>query len=53
MRSEPAIEGQIAKAFEGVTGGSRWPGMSYEEGVREALDWVLENTEDAPMDQDE
>lgn len=29
-------------------GGSRFPGMTYEEGVREAIYWILGNTEENP-----
>jgi hypothetical protein len=32
------------------TGESRYPGMTYEDGVREALDWLFGRTEDSPAD---
>lgn len=31
-------------------GGSRWPGMTYEQGVRNALDWITGNVDDNPME---
>ncbi len=29
-------------------GGSRYPGMSYENGIEEALSWLLGESEDHP-----
>lgn len=34
-------------------GGSRWPGMSYEQGVVAALRWVNGDDEVPPMAEDE
>lgn len=31
-------------------GGSKWPNMTYEQGVAEALSWVLELTPSQPME---
>jgi hypothetical protein len=31
--------------------GSKYQGMSYEEGIRDALDWVLENVEEDPTEE--
>lgn len=31
-------------------GASKWPGMSYEQGVSNALRWVLGDEETAPME---
>ncbi len=47
MVSEVDILDEIEKTYES---NGRWPGMTYEEGVRAALDWVLGNAEYAPMD---
>ena len=30
-------------------GGSRWPGMTYEDGVSEAIQWIIGQTEGNPM----
>lgn len=30
-------------------GGSKYPGMSYEDGIREALDWVSGDSDEAPL----
>jgi hypothetical protein len=51
MRSKGEIEEQWNKAQDQEErGGTQWPGMTYEQGVAEALSWVLENTESKPMD---
>lgn len=31
------------------SGKSRWPGMTYEQGVHAAIMWILGNSEDNPM----
>jgi hypothetical protein len=49
-RTDDEIYEQIDKAQKGMNIGSKWPGMSYEEGVRAALDWVLGDAEEAPME---
>ena len=46
------IDDQLNKALEGIDGGSKWPGMSYEQGVEAALNWVQGHYENAPMDDD-
>lgn len=28
--------------------GSKYPGMTYEQGLREAVDWIMEDQEDDP-----
>lgn len=48
-RSDDEINDQLNLAAEGLDSGSRWPGMSYEQGVDSALHWVLGHTDDAPM----
>jgi hypothetical protein len=42
------LEAWAMKAFD--TGQSHYPGMTYEDGVREALDWLFGRTEDSPAD---
>lgn len=48
--SEDEINDQVNKSLEAEECGSRWPGMTYEQGVRAALDWVLGDEETGPMD---
>lgn len=53
MRSKKEIEEQTNLAVD-VTYDDNNPGcfgMTYEDGVVSALDWVLEVTEDKPMDE--
>lgn len=52
IRSEDEIYAQAEKAsnIKYEYGRSRWPGMSYEDGVENALLWVLGGYDDAPMD---
>lgn len=50
-RTEKEIRELIAAALEYVhKGGSKYPGMSYEEGVVAALDWITGETDDYPME---
>lgn len=39
MKDEQQIEEVLRKVDS--TGGTKYPGMTYEEGVEEALRWVL------------
>lgn len=53
MRSKEEIEDQVAASVDskdenGAAG--KWPGMSYEDGVEAALMWVLEERDEAPME---
>jgi hypothetical protein len=50
MKDETEIETQTDKAAEAATKPSKYPGMTYEQGVRDALDWVLDNIDEAPME---
>lgn len=43
------IEDQLDKASHGEA--SKWPGMSYEEGVSAALGWALGHYEGKPMEE--
>ena len=36
------------KTFQ--TGETHYPGMTYEDGVRQSLDWLFGRTEDSPAD---
>ena len=47
------VEDQIDKAEKTAHTRSRWPGMSYEQGVSQALRWVLGETDEPPMDGDD
>jgi len=38
------------RAAEGEEHGSQWPGMTYEQGLRAGIDWILGDTDTNPMD---
>jgi hypothetical protein len=49
MRSETEIQDQASEALSIMDQGSKVPGMSYEEGVHAALQWVLGDTDEPPI----
>ena len=48
-RTDEEIDNCLNEAAAGEAEGSRWPGMSYEEGVGAALRWIIGDSEDNPM----
>lgn len=51
MRIKEEIDNLLNKATEAVDAGkSKYNGMSYEEGIIAALDWVFGNTDDHPLE---
>ncbi len=48
-RSGKEIEDVLDAAAEGEESGTKWPGMSYEQGVLAALRWVFGESDDNPM----
>ena len=51
-RSQEEVDEQVNLAAVGMDSGSRWPGMSYEQGVHAALSWIMGWSEDKPMEDD-
>lgn len=52
-RNAEDLNGQVNTAYESIDViGSKYPTMSYEQGVVATLDWVLGNTDIAPMAED-
>ena len=51
IREQAEIDEQLNKASETLDEGSKFFGMSYEEGILAMFDWLVGNREDAPMDQ--
>lgn len=43
------IEGVIADADAAMDEGTRWPGMTYEQGAAEALRWVIGQNDKNPL----
>ena len=52
MRTEVEIEAVMGKAVEAYHNASKVPGMTYEQGVRDALEWTLGNEDIFPLDED-
>jgi hypothetical protein len=50
MKAEREIEELIGRAVEQMDSGSKFHGMSYEEGIEAALRWVLEEDDTDPME---
>ena len=50
MKTEYKINNMIDKAIDAE---GRFPGMSYEQGVRYALEWVMEYVDEAPIQEEE
>jgi len=48
-RNTDEIDDVLSKAQENADGGSQWPGMSYEQGVVEAILWLTGQTDENPM----
>ena len=48
VRSKEEIDRVLDWAIEGQDQGSRFPGMSYEDGIRETIDWLTGYSDDAP-----
>lgn len=46
-RTEEEIQEMADKAADNKR---NWSGMTYQEGVRAALDWVIGNTTDSPIE---
>jgi hypothetical protein len=52
MRTDDEIDEQMNLAVDSIDAGrSKWPGMSYEQGVDAALRWVRGESEDKPMEE--
>ena len=49
-RMQEEIDDVLNKAADGIDNGSKWPGMSYEQGVDAAIRWLTGETEDNPME---
>ena len=47
-RTEEELYRVLDWAMTGKNEGSRFPGMSYEDGIIYTLDWILGRSDDAP-----
>lgn len=51
IRTKKEIDEMKDKMFEGLTGGSKFPGMSYEEGIDAVLRWLTGETDEHPFEE--
>jgi len=47
-RNDEEISRVRSWAEEGIIEGSKYPGMSYEEGVRDVIAWIQGDMDEAP-----
>jgi len=50
VRSQSEIDAVYESAMEGVSQGSKFSGMSYEEGIIAMLAWLTGDSNDNPME---
>lgn len=51
-RTEQEIYAVIDQCAESInTGGTAYPSMNYEQGVRAAIEWLIGNTDDHPINE--
>ena len=48
-RTEQEVEALIDKVMEQENIGSKFPGMTYEQGIRAMYDWLNGDTDEDPM----
>jgi hypothetical protein len=51
VKSKAEIEDLLSRAVELAEDGSKFPGMSYEEGIIAALRWLTESDEPDPLEE--
>jgi hypothetical protein len=51
MRTLEEIDRLEAWAAEGQNSGTHYSGMSYEDGIRETLDWLFGRRDTSPADE--
>jgi len=49
---QQVVQEQLDEAWDHINEGlNKWPNMTYEQGVQAALDWMLGNVDDPPMEE--
>ena len=53
-RTDKEIEDLVDKCFDAESEGSKYSGMTYEQGIRAAIDWLFDTGRDSyhPLDDD-
>ena len=49
-KTQEDISDLVAACFEALENGSKFPGMSYEEGILAAIEWLEGDMEGDPLD---
>ena len=49
IRTEEDVHEQICRCVERMMQGSLYPYKTFENGVREAMEWMIGDTDDIPM----
>ena len=49
IRTDEEIRAVVNLAHDGIDGGTKWRGMSYEQGIIAMIDWLQGGTDDNPM----
>jgi len=52
-RTSEEIDEVLNRAADAMDNGSQVPGMSYEQGVHDAIQWAIGNYDDNPMPEEE
>ena len=52
MRTEQEKHEMIDRANDAINDGITYPGMSYEDGVKAALQWEMGITDEEPMEEE-
>ena len=50
MKTRKEVDEQIDKAQQAIESGEGYHGMSYEEGVKAALEWVMGDIDEEPIE---
>lgn len=49
VRTQKEIEVQLRECLEAETEGSKYPGLTYEEGIKALYAWLIGETENYPL----
>lgn len=49
IRTNEEINSVLAACNENIESGSKYSGMSYEEGIKAMYDWLIGNTDEYPI----
>lgn len=51
VRTDAEIDEQLNIAADGINDGSKYPGMSYEDGIQAFADWLFGDTDEKPFEE--